>query len=191
MPWLPPQDSCTTTQEGCRSQPSSTSTSIGNCARESKICNWTPRPRIVEFTRCNLKLGAICDVCIDLWFLYIFVTCARWAPSLIQQAEHWRLCKSHLVFGFLEEVKMHLICPAFQGAFFFDWFCSSTAGFKLVFFVYRSLSEGAPFLLKVRVADDEWHSSVAEGSSPAWMASDHHCFWYYDMRQTLGSGRRS
>lgn len=39
--------------------------------------------------------------------------------------------------------------------------------------------------VRVRVADDEWHSSVAEGSSPAWMASDHHCFWYYDMRQTI------
>ena len=40
--------------------------------------------------------------------------------------------------------------------------------------------------IKVRVADDEWHSSMAEGSSPVWTAADHHCFWYYDIRQRLG-----
>lgn len=39
--------------------------------------------------------------------------------------------------------------------------------------------------VRVRVADDEWHSSMAEGSSPVWTAADHHCFWYYDIRQTI------
>lgn len=183
------QDSCTATQEGCWSQPSSTSTSIGNCARESKICNWTSRRRFYQMVPdaiWNLILWFVmCDLFVH-WFV-IFVTCARWAPPLIQQAEHWRLCKSHLVFGFLE-VKTNLICPESK--------CDSAAPLQVsnlwtcVFCVPKAHRKG-PLGLKVRVADDEWHSSVAEGSSPAWTASDHHCFWYYDMRQTLGSGRRS
>ena len=38
--------------------------------------------------------------------------------------------------------------------------------------------------LRVRVADDEWHSAVGVGSSPAW-SNQEHCFWYYDVRQCL------
>lgn len=130
--------------------------------------------------------GAV--ICILIYWCLIFFTCARWAPPLIQQAEHWRLCKSHLVFGFLEEVKTNVICPEFKGAVLFVILQLHCRFQICVFCVPKAHRKGPLGLLKVRVADDEWHSSVAEGSSPAWMASDHHCFWYYDMRQTLGSG---
>lgn len=39
--------------------------------------------------------------------------------------------------------------------------------------------------MRIRVADDEWHSSVAVGSSPVWSVSDIHCFWFWDWRQTI------
>ncbi|OLP82422.1 hypothetical protein AK812_SmicGene36923 [Symbiodinium microadriaticum] len=39
--------------------------------------------------------------------------------------------------------------------------------------------------MKVRVADDEWESSCAVGCNPTWLESDSHCFWYYDLRQTV------
>ena len=85
-------------------------------------------------------------ICILIYWCLIFFTCARWAPALIQQAEHWRLCKSHLVFGFLEEVKTNLICPE---SHFCLWFCTN-----LCFLCAVSPSEGSAWF--------------AEGPSSRW-----------------------
>jgi len=47
-----------------------------------------------------------------------------------------------------------------------------------------SKQQSNPYV-RVRVADEEWESSLSVGCSPVWLESDQHCFWYYDVRQTL------
>lgn len=49
---------------------------------------------------------------------------------------------------------------------------------------FLSKQQSNPYM-RVRVADDEWESSCAVGCNPTWLESDSHCFWYYDLRQTV------
>ena len=138
------------------------------------------------------------------------LNCARWTSPLVQQAEHWCVCESRLVLlivavivvkpkairkstptkqrlspgftanSFKQTMQMHMQYLALYHSL--PFFTIST----LIWYVHRSFTT-----TKVRVADDEWHSSMAEGSSPVWTAADHHCFWYYDIRQRLGWGTES